>query len=170
MSESLDVFTAMSGHFARRAEYGIYYLAAKKIAEKAFKNKVDLAGNPYINHISRVADQFDMFSPSSSVAYLHDLLEDCPRWTEERLLKTFSKEIIDSVVALTKKKGQSYTDYIKQVCGNETAMHVKLADLKDNMNITRLRKLSDRDFERLKKYHSAYKTVSAAIKKSYKKK
>lgn len=132
-------------------------LLAQHIAEVSFEGKTDLAGRPYIEHIKRVAGKFSSLPTICSVALLHDLLEDCPEWNQNSLRVFFSKQIVDAVVALTKKKGQSYNDYIMQVKANSLAKEVKIADLRDNMDITRFeRELTAKDMMRLKKYHAAY--------------
>lgn len=133
---------------------------AVEIITKEFKNKKDKAGKPYIDHLWRVKEtvhneiwgNYEL----ETVALLHDLLEDCPNWNETKLLEIFPKSVVDSVVCLTHLKNESYQTYIDRVKTNEMAKIVKIADLKDNMDITRLKTLNDSDFIRLKKYHSSY--------------
>src|SRR5690606_25202580 len=133
---------------------------AVKIITKEFKNKKDKAGKPYIDHLWRVKEtvhneiwgNYEL----ETVALLHDLLEDCPNWNEEKLLDIFPKNVVDSVVCLTHLKKESYQNYIDRVKTNEMAKIVKIADLKDNMDITRLKTLNEDDFIRLKKYHLSY--------------
>lgn len=45
---------------------------------------------------------------------------------------------------------------IKAISFNEDARLVKLADLKDNSDITRLKGLRKKDLERMEKYHRSY--------------
>lgn len=134
---------------------------ATKIASEAFGGKTDRAGKPYIDHLERVASKVPTWG-AKCVAWLHDLLEDTD-WTIEDLRNhlyggqpAFSNEILEAIEAITHKEGQSYEDYIEQVAQNPLATMVKLEDLRDNMDITRLPRLTDRDIERLKKYHKAY--------------
>lgn len=134
------------------------YNNAFEIAKDFFSDKKDRGGNAYIGHILSVSDKVKHYGLDYRiVALLHDLLEDCPEhWTEEKLRELFSDEIVDAVVLLTKKENEPYDDYINNIMGNELARVVKLADLEDNMNITRLKKITEKDFERLKKYHNSY--------------
>jgi len=131
---------------------------ALKIVQESFANKTDKAGEPYINHLLRVCEK----CPSEdlkTIALLHDLLEDCPEWNES-MLREFSKySVVDSVVALTHKPNQTYYDYISQILENENAISVKLCDLQDNMDITRLAVLTQKDLERVAKYHAAYNRI-----------
>ena len=67
----------------------------------------------------------------------------------------FSKNIIEAVDILTKKKGQDYQSYLNLVKTNELARVVKLADLRHNSDLTRLPLITEKDLERNKKYSSA---------------
>lgn len=50
--------------------------------------------------------------------------------------------------------------YIKNIAGDPDAKAIKLADLKDNMDTTRLKKLRKKDIDRMEKYHKAYVYLS----------
>ena len=128
---------------------------ANKIIKEAFKYKIDRGGEPYIYHLYRVARKFENTN-NIVVSLLHDLLEDCPEWNEEKLRLEFPSEIVDAVVCLTKIKGESYLDYLNRVKSNEISLKVKISDLEDNMDIKRLNILTDKDCERLKQYHKAW--------------
>ena len=132
---------------------------AKQIVRYSFEGKKDKGGYPYTDHIERVANQF-INHPNPSIiiaAFLHDILEDCPEWNHASLRHLFPNHIVDWVVGLTRGRSESYNDYIDRIktIGHPVVM-IKLADLRDNMDITRLKELTEKDIERLKKYHSAY--------------
>lgn len=131
---------------------------ALKIANESFANKTDKAGKPYINHLLRVSEKCPN-EELKTIALLHDLLEDCPEWSEEILRDIFRHSIVDSVVALTHLPNQTYDQYINQILENESATIVKTYDLQDNMDITRLKELTQKDFERVSKYHAAYNKI-----------
>ena len=57
---------------------------------------------------------------------------------------------------IEKVSGMSYDDYIKKIATDKDAVKVKLADLKDNSDITRLKGLTKKDFDRMEKYHRSY--------------
>ena len=128
---------------------------AFRIVEEAFKDKFDKGGKPYINHLLSVSSRLTT-DEDKTVGLLHDLLEDCLEWTEEKLSLEFPNNIVESVVCLTKIKGEKYSDYLDRVKTNEIALKVKISDLKDNMDITRLSKLTDKDLKRIVKYHESY--------------
>lgn len=129
------------------------------IVSKAFDRVLDKGGKPYIGHLMRVANgvlgNSDIREKLTVIGLLHDLIEDTD-WTADELRKEFPDDIVDAVVALTKVDGISYDDYIDGVMANELATYVKLSDLKDNMDVTRLPELGDYEVKRLKKYHKTY--------------
>ena len=126
------------------------FAAAYYIASKAHEGQVDLSGKDYFLHPQRVADKFSDYTVKT-VAILHDTLEDT--WvTEELLRKLFPGHICDAVVALTRKSDESYGEYIKRLSCNYCARKVKIADLEDNLNLSRLKEITDEDLERAKKY------------------
>jgi (p)ppGpp synthase/HD superfamily hydrolase len=134
---------------------------AYSIILEAFADKFDKAGEPYIFHLQRVAHPFAEDEYLFVIALLHDLLEDCQDWSYDRLMEEFPVEICNAVRALTKKEGEKYEDYLSRVAANDFARKVKITDLKDNMNLTRIkRKLSEKDLDRVAKYHEAYLLLS----------
>ena len=82
---------------------------------------------------------------------------------QEKILKgdPFEYAIVNRVVRMTRKEDESYMDYIKRIGEDNICRIVKMCDLKDNMDITRLEKITDKDFDRLKKYHKAYKYLKS---------
>lgn len=123
-------------------------------AIEAHGDQIDKGGEPYIWHPIRVALNFDK-SALRAVALLHDVLEDTDV-TEQTMRLVFGDNITDAVVALTKKPDQDYPDFIRQCGENEVARLVKIADLADNMDASRLpQPLSDADVARIDKYEKA---------------
>ena len=90
---------------------------------------------------------------------LHDLVEDTP-WTFEALRKEgFSEEVISALVCVTKQPNETYTHFIERIKKNSLATKVKLNDLRDNMDITRLTFITEEDTQRLNKYLKAYHSL-----------
>lgn len=131
---------------------------AIEITEKSFKGKKDKGGADYVNHLYRVADKFQGID-NKVVALLHDLLEDCEEWNEEKLRKEFNTDVCDAVVCLTKVLNEPYDKYIERVKSNRIATLVKIADLEDNMDVKRLNELDDFCLKRLQKYHRTWKEL-----------
>ena len=132
------------------------------LASKAFIGRKDKAGKPYILHCLRVMFSVDQKDEElMQIAVLHDLLEDCPEYHDLVLYKMgFSKRVVTTIEVLTHDKSVSYEDYIKKIALNADARQIKLADLKDNSDITRLKGLRKKDFDRMEKYHWAFTYLS----------
>ena len=119
------------------------------------KNQVDFSGQPYFYHLQRVSKKLKNTS-YKEIAYLHDIFEDTHIYDFELSSLGVAKWQIDVIKILTKREKEQYEDYILRVAKDPTARLVKVADLEDNMNITRLEHLTEQDIKRLKKYHKAY--------------
>ena len=65
---------------------------------------------------------------------------------------------------LTHYDDETYDEYIKRITVNKHAILIKMADLRHNSNINRMKGLREKDFQRLEKYHRAYKTLETALK------
>lgn len=122
-----------------------------------FVGKVDKGGMPYVLHCLKVmhytkSDDLELMM----IAVGHDLIEDT-KITEIDLKKMgFSNRVVRAISLLTKKEGQSYEDYKEAVFSNQDAMIVKMADLRHNSDIRRLKGLREKDIKRMVKYHEFY--------------
>ena len=133
---------------------------AIEIAHEAHRGQRDKAGNDYINHPLRVM-KMGLTVEQMIVGVLHDVVEDCPEWSFDRLTQEgFAPNIIEALRCVTKRsEHEPYDKFIARVKTNPLAVAVKLNDLTDNMDIRRLPYLSDKDVKRLKKYLKAYKQL-----------
>jgi (p)ppGpp synthase/HD superfamily hydrolase len=133
------------------------------IAAKAHEGQVDKAGAPYILHPLRVMLRVDT-NEERIVAVLHDVVEDCG-WSFERLAaEGFSAEVIEALKALTKREeGEpDYEAFVQRAAANSIAIRVKLADLEDNCNLSRIACPTERDMQRIAKYRRAIEILKAA--------
>jgi hypothetical protein len=90
------------------------------------------------------------------VAVLHDVCEDCPGWTFDRLrAEGFSEKILAALDTVTKRNGEAYEDFVRRAASNPIGRAVKLADLQDNCDLSRISNPTQRDFERIEKYKKA---------------
>lgn len=125
------------------------------IAAQAHAGQVDKAGSPYILHPLRV-----MLRVASTderiVAVLHDVCEDCPGWTFERLRdEGFPDHIIEALRSVTKRDGEDYESFVRRAAENPIGRRVKLADLEDNCDLSRIAAPTQRDLDRIAKYRRA---------------
>lgn len=132
---------------------------AMQIAIKVHREQLDKGGNDYINHPVRV-ERRCICQEDRLVALLHDTIEDGNIASEYLLLVGFSQEVVDAVLSVSRKRGEDYFEFIQRCKANPIGRRVKICDLEDNMDITRLKELTEKDIERLKKYHKAYKMLN----------
>ena len=133
---------------------------AIEIAVNAHKGVTDKGGNPYIVHPLRV-----MMSLKSDnekiVGVLHDVVEDAEDWDFERLKEEgFSEEILDGLRSVTKtSEEEDYNEFVQRALTNEIGRAVKIADIRDNLDVTRIGELRQKDMNRLNKYKNALKVL-----------
>jgi len=133
-------------------------LLAKHIAKIVHKGQVDKAGKDYFaGHLTTVANGVNN-NKAKAIAYLHDSLEDTPL-TSKELLKVFDKDIVKAIKVLTKPKNVNYLTYIRNVKTNSLAKEVKLSDLRNNSDLSRLPKITEKDLQRKEKYEKAIKIL-----------
>ncbi len=133
---------------------------AIRIALKAHAGQKDKAGLDYILHPLRVMMTMD--TPEEKItAVLHDVVEDSI-WTLGALSEEgFSKTVLEALRCLTRDPDKlSYEETIDKIKSNALALKVKLADLEDNMDVRRLKEMTDVDLARLKKYNQAWHTLN----------
>jgi (p)ppGpp synthase/HD superfamily hydrolase len=130
---------------------------AISITASSFANKVDKAGKPYILHCLRVMNAVDQSDGElMAIAVMHDLVEDSDYTLMMLTNLGFSHRVIKAIAYLTHENNISYDEYIKGIANNPDAVKVKLADLKDNSDITRLKGLRKKDLDRMEKYHRSF--------------
>lgn len=134
---------------------GTMLSAAIRIATNAHDGQYDRGGNPYILHALKVMHYTKSQDEEiQCIAVLHDVIEDSDvTWWDLREA-AMSERVINAVRALTKVPGQSYDEYRDGVFSNRDAMLVKLADLRHNTDIRRLKGITVKDRERMARYHS----------------
>lgn len=95
------------------------------------------------------------------VAVLHDVVEDSSVSAEDLKEAGFSPSILAAVACLTKREGEDYLGFINRLISNPLAKKVKIEDIKDNLDVTRIDSLSEADLKRIEKYHKALKWLLA---------
>jgi hypothetical protein len=139
---------------------------AISIAAQSFEHIKDKGGKPYILHCLRVMDNLKTEDEElKTIAILHDFVEDIFKTDFERGFfelrqAGFSERVVRALDLLTHRPEAPYDDYIKGIATNPDAVKVKLSDLKDNSDITRLKGLTKKDFDRLEKYSRSFVYLS----------
>lgn len=125
---------------------------AVELAAIVHSGQKDKGGAPYILHPLRVMAAMEC-EQTRIIAVLHDAIEDGDGFKIGTVRAYFGGRIAAAVDALTKRKRESYDEYLARVKADELATKVKLADLKDNCDLSRLcRAPTDEDRKRLDKY------------------
>lgn len=141
------------------------YERAEIIAEEMFKGVKDKEGKPYIEHLRFVSEQLET-EEGKIVGLLHDLIEDTDTTLLELQEVGYSDKILYSLVLLTKVKGTPYSEYIDKILasGDEVAIRVKEADMRNNMDPERIARLTPEYQEKFKqKYPQQYERIKKRI-------
>lgn len=121
------------------------------LATQRHAGQTDKAGQPYIQHPLRVMNSVDL-EDAKIVAVLHDILEDTETTVQELRALGFKAHIIEAIGALTKQPNETRLQAAEKTALNPLAIQVKLADLKDNMDVSRLPQVTEKDLVRLEQY------------------
>lgn len=106
---------------------------ARAIATQAHQGQSSKTGEPFIDHVRRVAESVTG-DEEKVVAWLHDVVEKGPGWSLERLLAAgFPERVVEAVDAMTKREGEEYFDFVRRSIADPVARPVKRADLTDNL-------------------------------------
>ena len=133
---------------------------AIQIAVEAHAGATDRGGKAYILHPISVMMRCET-DEEKIVAILHDVVEDTD-WTFEALRQEgFSETIIEALKTVTKhSEDEDYDEFIQRSLKNEIGRKVKIADLRENLDVTRICELTEKDIERINKYKRALKTIT----------
>lgn len=135
---------------------------AMKLAYEYHDGQLDKAGLPYIFHVYAVADKCTS-EYSTCVGLLHDILEDT-NIEYDLLEQEFPAEVVSAVEILTRGRGVTYKDYIKNIVTNKIATEVKLRDLENNMNKQRSDLIpGGKKNSLVERYEWAYKYLTNAV-------
>jgi (p)ppGpp synthase/HD superfamily hydrolase len=134
------------------------------LACESHRGQVDKAGRPYILHPLRLMLSFAS-TTEQIVAVLHDVVEDTALTLDRLRDLGFDPDVVAAIDALTRREGESYERFIDRVSADPLATRVKLRDLRDNMDMSRLSHLDENDLQRVAKYHRAMLQLTAAAKR-----
>ncbi|CAJ1316156.1 GTP diphosphokinase [Paenibacillus nuruki] len=124
------------------------------LATRAHSGQIDKSGLPYILHPLRVMLKMTT-EEERIIAVLHDVLEDTDVTAHDLSAEGFSDEIVEAVQALSRSEDEDYHEFVKRAKKNSLARPVKIADIEDNMDPSRILSSTDKDMERISKYGKA---------------
>ncbi len=133
---------------------------AAKICVTKHAGQRDKMGCAYFQHPMRVAMRCNT-NDEKIVALLHDTIEDTDVTAEELLAAGFPQYIVDGILSVTKRDGESYEDFVARAKQNPLGRVVKLHDLEDNLDIFRLSELDAAMTKRYNKYLRAYRCLKS---------
>lgn len=140
-------------------------MKATVIVTDLFKNDIDKGGNSYLLHLLYVYSGVKS-KEEKTIAMLHDILEEKEVSSEDLIEVGFSKNIVNDVLILTKDKSISYEEYIDNIIKNGSieSIRVKLADLDNNMDLSRIKNPTEVDYDRINnKYIPAYEKLKKRL-------
>jgi|GEM_PF-3435927 len=122
-------------------------LAARAVlfARAKFGERLDRTGNLMVIHSERVGNR-GKTEEQKAIGYLHDVLEDTEA-SESELRELFPLPVVDAVVALSRRSGETYEAFIARIALSGLAAIVKVNDLEENM--ARVHALPEKEARRL---------------------
>ena len=134
------------------------------IATNAHDGQFDRGGTPYILHPMKVMHYLKTDDEElQCIALGHDVIEDTSVTYKDLRDAGISERVIKGIAALTKMPGQTYDEYKEGVFANVDAMKVKMADLRHNTDVRRLKGVTEKDIQRMEKYHRFYLEIMAKL-------
>lgn len=157
--------------------------AAAQLARQLHQGQLDKAGKDYFEgHLTTVAEAGRNWK-EKTVGYLHDAAEDTYHSVPQvmqKLKETLAEmPLEDAFIAPTYQEWQELTEaldllnartapsreaYIERFRGHELAIRVKLNDLSNNMDLSRLSDPGERDIMRIERYRKEYSQLTEMLK------
>ena len=132
---------------------------ALKLCFESHRDQTDKSGMPYVFHPFHLAEQMTDEN-TTTVALLHDVVEDTNLTFEDLGNMGFPEQVIDALKLLTHDDRVEYMDYVANIKSNPIAVAVKLADLRHNSDTTRLDSVDEKALKRVEKYAKAIKLLT----------
>lgn len=134
---------------------------ALQISFRAHQHQLDKGGMPYVYHPFHLAEQMDD-EIAVCVALLHDVAEDTDITVEDLQNAGFPPAVTDALRLMTHDDSVPYMDYVRALKANPVARRVKLADLRHNSDLSRLRRADAKALRRVEKYKQAIALLTEA--------
>ena len=134
------------------------------LATTKHSGQFDRGGQPYILHPLKVmyylkSDDEEL----QCIALGHDIVEDCGVTYADLRELGFTERIVIGIKGVTKVPGETHDEYMERIKANPDCIRVKLADLRHNSDIRRLKGITEKDVARIAKYHKMYLELKALV-------
>jgi (p)ppGpp synthase/HD superfamily hydrolase len=127
------------------------------LATERHAGQFDKGGRPYILHPLTVMHRLRTDDEElQCIAVGHDLIEDTSVTPAELTQMGFTNRIVFGIHDLTKRQGETLEQYKDRVKANPDARRVKIEDLRHNSDIRRLKGVTEKDVQRMVRYHQFY--------------
>ena len=105
-----------------------------RIALEAHEGQKDLDGKPAVLHPVAVG-LMGCNDAETKTGFLHDVVEDSDLTLDELRGRGVDEDVLAALQLLTHAKTEDYFDYVRRIAasGNITAIHVKISDLRHNL-------------------------------------
>lgn len=111
------------------------------LASRLHGGQMDKSGRPYLGHLERTAEMVRRSGGNwvqEMAAWLHDSVEDTEATMSVLLACGVPRSVVDIVMVLTHVKGEPNEDYWASIRMVPEAIPVKLADVYDNLDPSRM--------------------------------
>lgn len=138
----------------------------RNLVKALFAHRRDKCGDPYFNHLERVEKGLPYHATEDMrhAALLHDAIEDVGVTIYQLKKLGYTDQTIALVCDLTHDEKETYERYLDLMRGKWAVLEIKLADLLDNGDERRLRRIEPETAAVLrKKYRRAIDRVDAML-------
>lgn len=129
----------------------LFYQTLIPFTAERFKGKVDRGKTPYIEHCLAVADRLDSID-EKILGLLHDIVEDTDVTYQELEELGVPEDILEDLALLSKSPMEEAMTNAERVVQSVRATKVKIADIRENLRLERLPKVTPKDVERCNRY------------------
>lgn len=138
---------------------------AIELAARAHAGQEEETGTPYILHPLRLMARFAS-TEERMVAVLHEVVEDCGVELATLHKEGFPEAVMSAVDALTRRTDEAYADYLKRIVPNPLARRIKVADLEEHADLSRIQAPTEEDRRRNAEFQGKLAMLAAVTPKS----
>lgn len=152
---------AVDFDYVDKEMFTLYSKAVDMAIEKC-KDQKDFLGKPYVAHLVRVAKEF-CDTEMRIVALLQDAFRNGYATPGSLFKMGLGQRIVDAIMSLTQKEGESFADFIMRVDGNKIGRRVMMSNLEDELNFYRYDELKDEDLPRINEKLKAWRYLDNGL-------